>query len=71
MSMTKNKCVRCDWCGKLSRSPIGEYTKPDGVSAGYIHQPDWFLNQDGSDKGIDDGSDICEECAEDHRSASK
>ena len=64
MSVTKNKCVRCDWCGKLSNNALGEYTKPDGVCAGYIHMPDWCRNEDGSAKG-DDGRDICEECAED------
>jgi len=48
--------VRCDWCGKIANNPNGEYTKPDGISAGYIHSPDW--DKDGDD-------DICEECAND------
>lgn len=65
MSVTWNKCVRCDWCGRLSRNRLGEYTKPDGVSAGYIRQPDWFRNEDGSNRYTDDGTDICEECAAD------
>ena len=53
MSLVKNKSVRCDWCGKLSRHPRGEYTKPDGVSVGYINAPNW--DPSGAD-------DICEEC---------
>jgi hypothetical protein len=56
MSRMKNGSIRCDWCGKLTRSRDGEYTKPDGVSAGYIHSPDW--EKDGP-------MEICEECAED------
>lgn len=61
MSVTKNKCVRCDWCGKLSRHDLGEYEKPDG-SAGYIHSPDWERNPDGSYKPGCGHKDICEEC---------
>jgi hypothetical protein len=48
--------ARCDWCGKFSRNNSGEYTKPDGVSAGYIHAPPWDADSD---------NDICEECAND------
>lgn len=66
MSLTKNGCTRCDWCGKLSNNKLGEYTKPDGACVGYINQPEWYRTESGADKGIDDGSDICEEC-EDNR----
>lgn len=55
MSLLANKSVMCDWCGKLSRHPLGQYTKPDGVSVGYIHAPDWW--KDGQ-------ADVCEECAD-------
>ncbi len=55
MSIAKNRACRCDWCGKLSRNQFGEYTRPDGVSAGYIHGPDW--DREGP-------LDICEECAD-------
>ena len=67
MSVTKNGCVRCDWCGKLSKNKQGEYTKPDGVNAGYIHQPEWERFPEGrSDlSSIPSNNDICEECAED------
>lgn len=67
MSMTKNKCVRCDWCGKLSNNRNGEYTRPDGRSAGYIHQPEWerFPGGDATAHNLSTDNDICEECAED------
>ena len=55
MSLTKNNCVRCDWCGRLSRAELGEYLRPDGVTAGYIHAPDW--DKEGE-------LDICCECAD-------
>jgi hypothetical protein len=54
MSEATNGSVRCDWCGKLSRHPLGEYTRPGGVSVGYIRAPDW--DKDGE-------FDICRECA--------
>ena len=49
---------RCDVCGKLTRSKDGYYLKPDGVSAGYMHSQEWY-----GLKAVDDGTDICEECA--------
>lgn len=62
MSATKNNAVRCDWCGKLSSNQLGEYTKPDGRSAGYINSPEWERNEDGSYKEDGGWADICEEC---------
>jgi hypothetical protein len=64
MSAFGRKGRRCDWCGKFSKHPQGEYTKPDGVSCGYIRQPEWHFKPDGSTKPeyADSGSDICEEC---------
>jgi hypothetical protein len=58
MSIFKTTGVRCDWCGKISMNAHGEYTKPDGISCGYINMPEWMR-----ENGTDDGSDICEECA--------
>ena len=43
MSRFNKTGVRCDWCGKFANNESGEYRKPDGVSAGYIHQPEWEL----------------------------
>jgi hypothetical protein len=54
MSLIRNGSCRCDWCGRLSRNQLGQYTRGDG-SAGYIHSPDW--DKDGA-------QDICEECSE-------
>lgn len=66
MSRTKNGATRCDWCGKLTRSKDGEYLKPDGVSAGYIVQPEWlrFPGGDPTQPNIPTELDICEECFE-------
>lgn len=66
MSTTKNNRVRCDWCGKLSSHPLGEYTRPDGTTAGYINSPEWERNEDGSYKDGCGTSDICEECEAGH-----
>ena len=55
MSAFGKKGRRCDWCGKFSTNRIGEYTKPDGISCGYINTPDW-------ERENDQGHDICEEC---------
>lgn len=55
MSQFRKHGVRCDWCGKFSSHRSGEYTKPDGVSCGYIHIPEW-------EREHDQGHDICEEC---------
>jgi len=65
MSRMKNGSIRCDWCGRLTRNENGEYTKPDGVSAGYIVQPEWQRFPGGrTDVGsIPSEDDICEECA--------
>lgn len=52
MSLNKNKSVRCDRCGKLSRDPQGYYKKPDGT-AGYINS-----------RGYNIAEDFCDECAE-------
>lgn len=57
MSQFKERGVRCDWCGNFSSNQSGEYTKPDGVSCGYIRQA--FHGAE------DNGSDICEECKAD------
>jgi hypothetical protein len=54
MSIFRKTGRRCDWCGKFSMHRTGEYTKPDGISCGYMHAPEW--DRDGS-------ADICEECA--------
>ena len=64
MSRMKNMAIRCDWCGKLTRSRDGEYVRPDG-SAGYIVQPEWERFPGGrTDNGsIPSENDICEECA--------
>jgi hypothetical protein len=64
MSRAKNGSVRCDWCGRLSRSPDCAYTRPDG-SAGYIVQPEWerFPGGDPTADSIQSTNDICEECA--------
>lgn len=73
MSLTKNKCVRCDWCGKLSNSRDGYYKRPDGT-AGRIIQPEWVRfpggdptasRTDRTEPHPDDAKDICDECAED------
>lgn len=66
MSLMKNGSIRCDWCGKLTRSDRGEYLKPDGVSAGYIVQPEWerFPGGDMKADSIRSTNDICEECAD-------
>ncbi len=66
MSLTKNRAVRCDWCGRLSRNPNGEYAKTDGT-AGYIVQPEWerFPGGDPTATSVPSSSDICEECAAD------
>lgn len=60
MSVFRKTGVRCDWCGKFSSHPNGEYTKPDGISCGYINRPTWLVKQD-----RDDDTDICEECEAD------
>jgi hypothetical protein len=70
MSQTKNGCLRCDWCGKLTRSKSCEYVKANG-SAGYINQPEWERFPGGDPtkpgpNGPDADKDICEECAEKH-----
>jgi hypothetical protein len=68
MSVFRKTGVRCDWCGKFSMHPTGEYTKPDGVSAGCIQQPEWERNRvdaSGKHAPIDSDQDICEECAAD------
>lgn len=69
MSRTKNGCVRCDWCGKISRSQDAEYMRPDG-SAGYIVEPEWMRFPGGDhtapQEGEPAGMDICEECAQGH-----
>lgn len=71
MSVFGKQGRRCDWCGKFTQAHDGEYTRPvknvHGVNlAGYIRQPSWFFNDDGS---LIDGNnhdfDICEECASD------
>ena len=65
MSQFKVKGVRCDFCGKFSNAPLGEYLKPDGVSMGYISQPEWERNHvdaSGKHDPIDSEFDICEEC---------
>jgi hypothetical protein len=66
VSLTKNRCVRCDWCGKLSNTDDGYYQRPDG-SAGYIHQPERerFPAGDPTQPSVPSDNDICEECAED------
>lgn len=56
MSLTANNAIRCDVCGKISRNPIGEYTRPD-KSAGYIRPMEFIDPTDLSDQ------DICDECA--------
>jgi hypothetical protein len=54
--------VRCDWCGKISNHPRGEYVRPvrnehgDRLT-GYI-----TMRKIG---GEDFGNDICQECAAD------
>lgn len=48
MSLAKNGSIRCDGCGKLSRTKDGYYRRPDGT-AGYIR---------GQAK-----EDYCDECA--------
>lgn len=67
MSQTRNGGIRCDWCGRLTRNRSGEYTRPDGVSAGYIVQPEWerFPGGDPTRESIPSERDICEECAAD------
>lgn len=68
MSLTKNKCRRCDWCGKITRNQNGEYTRPDGVSAGYIRQPTWErfpAGDETSTNQVQSENDICEECEAD------
>lgn len=70
MSLTKNKCVRCDWCGKLTRDRDAHYLKPDGVNYGRIVQPEWvrFPGGDPTAEMVphpDEEKDICEECAAD------
>lgn len=68
MSQFGNRGVRCDWCGKFSTGPSGEYTKPNGISAGYIRQPEWereHVDANGKHAPIDSDNDICEECAGD------
>lgn len=49
--------VRCDWCGKISNNASGEYTRQDGVTAGYIRM---MLDRNGQD----DGRDRCDDCKE-------
>ncbi len=65
MSRTRNNAIRCDWCGRLTRNVNGEYTRPDGVSAGYIVQPEWERFPGGvtTDGSIESNNDVCEECA--------
>lgn len=53
MSATANAGVRCDWCGRISRHPLGEYARPHG-SAGAIRPPEWAPGG---------AQDICDECA--------
>ncbi len=60
---------RCDWCGKFTTRHDGLYTRPIknayGINlAGYIRQPSWMFNDDGSliAGNENDDSDICEEC---------
>lgn len=67
MSRFKGKGVRCDWCGKFSNNENGEYTKSDGISAGYIVQPEWerFPGGDHAVPSLQSDKDICEECADD------
>lgn len=65
MSLTKNGCTRCDWCGKLTRDRDGHYLKPDGVNYGRIVQPEWQRFPGGdqtSQNQIQSDDDICEEC---------
>ena len=66
MSVFRKTGVRCDWCGKFANNRMGEYTKPDGRTCGYIRRPDWHFNDDRSEKPeyADSSQDICEECAE-------
>jgi hypothetical protein len=52
MSQFGKKGVRCDDCGKISKAPLGEYTRQD-KSAGYI-----------SSHGRNCPHDLCEECEE-------
>jgi hypothetical protein len=67
MSGFGKKGVRCDWCGRFSNNPNGEYTRPDG-SAGYIVQPEWERFPGGdptvaSTPSTPSNNDICEECS--------
>jgi hypothetical protein len=65
MSRFGKKGVRCDYCGKIANNENGEYTRPDGVSAGYIHQPEWerFPGGRTDASSLQSSNDICEECA--------
>ena len=44
--------ARCDYCGKFSKNPRGEYVRKDG-SAGYMWPDE-----------NDDTKDICSDCLE-------
>jgi hypothetical protein len=70
MSIFTKTGVRCDWCGKISNRPDGEYVRPSRFGyllVGYIRQPEWERNHTENDKHepIDSEHDICEECAAD------
>ena len=45
---------RCDWCGKVTSDPAGEYLRPNG-EIGFIAPPD-------DDKA--GTNDICDECVD-------
>lgn len=66
MSRTRNGCIRCDWCGRLTRDKDAHYRKPDGTY-GVVVQPEWtrFPGGDPTVPSIPDDRDICEECAAD------
>jgi hypothetical protein len=69
MSLTKNRRIRCDWCGKLTSDQLGHYLKADGVNYGRIVQPEWERFPGGDETSanqIQSDHDICEECAAGH-----
>jgi hypothetical protein len=47
--------VRCDWCGRRAADASGRYTRPDGMTLGYIMVPEW--------DGEDSGRHVCDECS--------